>query len=520
MSPKPSMLFNSVKMQAPPSSKFDLSHQKKLSCNMGDLVPIMIQEVLPGDKFRVNSEILMRLAPMLAPVMHYIDVWVHSYFVPDRIIWNEFEPWITGGEDGTEAPVFPQMIFNTDFLNTSLAQPGQLMDFLGFPTFPASDTGPVTNPQNFSLMPFRAYQMIYNEYYRDQNLQPKIDFSLASGIFPYSDAIPLMSMRKRCWEKDYFTSALPFAQRGPEVSIPIGVNYSDISIFRDASGAPPVGLADITTNGTGTPPGDIGTAFDGPGRIENIESIAEPTINELRYSFRLQEWLEKAARGGSRYIEQNRSFFNVMSSDARLQRPEYIGGGKAPVVISEVLSTFQEGDDTGNPQGTMAGHGVSVGNLNKFSYTAEEHGQIITIMSILPRTNYQQGLPKMWQRFNKLDRYWPPFANLGEQEVKGKELFYDWDDSAGESTFGYQSRYAEYKYCPSTVHGSFKTSLSYWHMGRIFETKPLLNSDFVSADPTFRIFAVEDPDIEHLYCNIYHHVSAIRPMPFYGTPSF
>jgi len=260
-------------------------------------------------------------------------------------------------------------------------------------------------------------------------------------------------------------------------------------------------------------------------RIENIDEVTidnvNTTINDLRRSIKLQEWLEKNARGGGRYTEQIRSHFGVVSSDARLQRPEYLGGGKQPVVISEVLSTFQAADGDGEPQGNMAGHGISVGNSNGFTYRAEEHGVVIGIISVLPRTTYQQGIDRMWIRDDKFKYLWPSFGQLGEQEITNVELYMDYFNGPenNSAVFGYQSRYSEYKNQPSRVSGVFRDSLAYWHMGRIFNSQPSLDAGFVSADPTTRIFAVEDPNVEHLYCQMYHNFSAIRPLPYFGTPT-
>lgn len=498
-------------------SKFDLSHERKLSLNMGQLVPIMCQEVLPGDKFRVNAEVMMRLAPMLAPVMHRVNVFTHFWFVPNRLVWTEWQDFITGGKDGDLAPVLPHF-FAVPATNTSLFVNGTLADYFGLPTIPA--TGAViTNQYKISALPFRAYQLIYNECYRDQNLSDPVAFSLGSGtIAPNTQAfIDLLSLRSRAWEKDYFTSALPWAQRSNSgAAMPVEYTQGVPSILKNASNdANLVAQASLGSDAnaqlTASPAGTSG----------RLETEAFVDVNEARKAFRVQEWLERNARGGARYIEVLLKHFGVMSSDARLQRPEYLGGASSPVVISEVLSTFQfSGDGEGQPQGNMSGHGISVGNVNGFSRKFEEHGHIIGIMSVLPRTCYQQGINKMFRRFDKFDFAWPTFANLGEQEVKGSEVYaaYEAAQDTPDPTFGYQERYAEYKYGYNTVHGDFRDSLAYWHQGRIFGAEPQLNENFVMSDPSPRIFAVEDPAVHHLYCQIWNSVSAIRPLPFFGIP--
>lgn len=500
----------------PKKSKFDLSHERKLSLNMGDLVPIMAQEVLPGDRFKVQTEVMMRLAPMLAPVMHRVNVFVHNWFVPNRLIWNEWQDFITGGKEGDLAPVVP-FFRAVPLTNSGLFTNGTLADYFGLPTVPASLPA-ITNQYKISALPFRAYQLIYNENYRDQNLSDPVDFSLGSGeVVPNTQAfIDLLTLRKSSWEKDYFSSSLPWAQRGGAASAP--VNYdspADPSVLRSAASGAILPGQTLASDANGILIGN-------PGNTQALlEQAATVDANELRKMFRVQEWLEKNARGGARYIEVLLKHFGVMSSDARLQRPEFLGGATSPVVISEVLSNFQfSGDAEGLPQGNMAGHGISVGNSNGFTRKFEEHGWVISILRVVPRTSYQQGIPKAFRRFDKFDYPWPTFANLGEQEVKDSEIYAEYEAPADspDGTFGYQERYAECKYGFNTVHGDFRDSLAYWHEGRIFTSKPALNENFVTADPSHRIFAVEDPLVHKLYCQVYHNVNAVRPLPFFGIP--
>lgn len=519
-----SNIFSSIKLKKPKLNKFDLSHEKKLSLQMGKLVPMMCQEILPGDRFRVNSELMMRFAPMLAPIMHRVNVYTHYFFVPNRLLWNEWEDFITGGRLGTSEPVHPYLTINTANCVNGYFENGTLADYLGLPFLDATNV--ITQPLNISALPFRAYQTIFNEYYRDQNLSTEVAFGLGSGSAA-ADIIALTTLRQRAWEKDYFTSALPWAQRGSEVLMPmdgVATNANGDITWADAVGSPlPPSIQNLQILPAGAGAGTIHSATnEGPITIENIDEIrvtnATTTINDLRRSVRLQEWLEKNARGGARYIEQILSHFGVTSSDARLQRPEYLGGGKAPVVISEVLSTVNNAADT-IPQGNMAGHGIAIGNTNGFSRRFEEHGYVVGIMSVIPRTAYQQGIPKSFLRESKLDYAWPEFAHLGEQEIYKSELYFNEAAVDHKTTFGYQSRYAEYKYQCSQVSGEFRSSLAYWHMGRIFNADPSLNESFISSDPTQRIFAVEDADAHKLYCQIYNNVSALRPLPYFGTPT-
>lgn len=508
-------LFNSVMNKRPKLNKFDLSHEKKLSLPMGALVPVFYQEVLPGDKIRVSTEVLLRLAPMLAPVMHRMNVFIHYFFVPNRLVWEEWEPFITGGPNGTSNPVYPYATCNTT--NVTKFHHGSLYDYFGFPTLDPS-VGLVTNPTNVSALLGRAYSLIYNEYYRDQDLEDPIEIALGSG--DNNGNMDVFDLRYRSWEKDYFTSARPWAQKGPDVLMPFDaeVTYRDPALAIRTAG--PNATGPLSADGVND--GQIEDNTGAPVRIENIESISNgtTTINELRLAVKLQEFYEKMARGGSRYAEQMLSMFGVVSDDARLQRPEYLGGGKQAVQISEVLSTFQT-EAEGLPQGNMSGRGISIGKMNQFSRRFKEHGQVMGIMSVLPRTGYMNGIPKYMQRFDRFEHAFPVFGNLGEQEIKLSELWYDPAGPAAEltETFGYQSRYAEYKYQPSTVHADMRDSLIHWHMNRDFETKPELNQGFTSAQyATTRIFAAEGATQQFLWCQLYNKVDALRPLPYFGTP--
>lgn len=503
-------IFNQSQRTKVKKNKFDLSHDKKLSLQMGKLVPILLQEVLPGDSFNIKSEIMMRLAPMIAPVMHRVNVYVHYFFVPNRIIWDNWEDFITGGPDGTLAPVHPNILFDT--ANQAEMAPGTLADYLGLPEAANQAPGIFTR---INSLPFRAYLNIYNEYYRDQTLEPEIFFSKGDGQEAPPSSANLLEMRFRAWEKDYFTSAMPWAQRGPEVTLPL--SYSPTStVIETGTDAPPAAAGNLTSQaGSGELIAGTPAAFS---RIENLE-IQDATISNLRKAVRLQEWLEKNARGGARYIEQLLAHFGRAPKDARLQRPEYLGGAKQPIVISEVLNTAGSTTIDLQPVGEMSGHGISVGSSAGFTRTFDEHGQLLGIMSVIPRSSYMQGIPKQMMKDDKFDYAWPEFANIGEQPILQKELYYD---GAAENlgTFGYTPRYAEYKYGISTVHGEFKTNLDFWHIARKFTGLPPLTSDFIKCTPseTKRIFAVTDPDTDDLYCQIFHNISAIRPLPYFGTP--
>ena len=515
-----SKLFNTVKVRKPKSSVFDLSHEKKLSLNMGELVPVLMAEVIPGTKWRCNTEFLCRMHQSLAPIMHRIDATIHYFYVPNRLLFKNWDKFITGGDDG--ADVTPMPFISLDPGREGQIKNGTLADYLGIPT---QDTGSITGIEKVSALPFRAYQLIYNEYYRDQNLQTKVpitDEDVVSG----TEEDALLVLRKRAWQKDYFTSALPWAQKGGEVLLPMeaDVNYLNVSDVVSSPLGVPSGAADLSshTDGTliqkGAPTSTL--------RIENIDSVenATTTINDLRTATRVQEWLEKNARAGSRLFESILVHFGVVSDDLRIGRPKYLGGGKVPVTVSEVLSHF-ENDTT--DLGQMGGHLIAAGNNASFKGYFKEHGFVMGILSITPKGSYSnQGLPRMFSRIDKFDFAWPEFANLGEQEIKNKELFMDWSQAGAgtinDGTFGYTPRYADYKQIPSTIHGEFKTSLSFWHCGRIFTALPTLSEQFIVCDTKDiddRIFPVADAQAtDKCWVQLYNNISAVMPLPYFGTP--
>lgn len=537
-------IFSKVAMKKPRSNTFNLSHDKKLSCGMGNLVPITCMEVVPGDKFNVSTSQMIRFSPLLAPIMHNVTCYTHFFFVPNRIVWDGWEEFITGGEDGMSTRVMPTFQFQTaDGVRVSNES---LADYLGLPTTHGQNV-----PQQLfqaNALPFAAYQMIYNEYYRDQNMIDPVSFDLVDGDNTSNGE--LVELRQRAWQHDYFTSALPWTQKGAEATLPLGAQAplgGALDIIHRGKGAGPLmpdvvydttgglsgdGDLEVLASGPGTT-GRLNVSGQLPGSVDNSENLdiftgaayadlsqaTAASINDLRRAFRLQEWLEKNARGGSRYTESLLVHFGVKSSDARLQRPEYLGGGATPVQISEVLQT-SAADAQPTPQGNMSGHGLAIGQTPSFSKFFEEHGYIIGIMSIMPKTSYFQGIPKHFLRQDKFDYYWPEFANLGEQPILNKEIYVDQTDGQDDETFGYTPRYSEYKYVNSSVHGEFRSTLDFWHMARKFDDRPALNGDFITSSPTTRIFAVESEDgVGSLWCHVFNKVLANRRMPVFGTPT-
>lgn len=540
-------VFNSVRKSKVKYSNFNLTHERIFSCGLGNLVPILCQEVVAGDTFKDTTELLIRFAPLLAPVMHRIDVYTHFFFVPNRLLWDDWEDFITGGEDGEDDLMPPMYAVTADQAKQAgLFTPGNLPDYLGVPA-PSDTTG--NAPFTFSALPFRAYLKIYNDYYRDQNLEDERPINTRTGGLIQPDFVEgsgnffpdIVNLKHRAWTKDYFSSALPFAQRGNDVSVPLDsvVSFKPGTSPRyvQVNGAPfpdnPTNpkdkvLKSVGTNSSGRIIAEIGNASDPVGSPNSVYTQANLdvskslqvkstniTVRTLRRLFAIQRFEENNATGGSRYIEQLLARFGVVSDDARLQRAEYLGGGKQPVVISETLQTSQTTTgENGSPQGNQTGQGLSAGRTNQFKRRFKEHGWLIGIMSIVPKPVYMQGLPKQFSRLTRYDYLTPEFAGIGEQEVKVNELYLT-NTSDGDKTFGYQGRYNEYRYIPSSVHGAFRDTLSFWHLARKFANVPKLNSSFVHMTPEDfeRIFAVYSK--EQTYVQLINHLTARRALPKY-----
>lgn len=479
-------------------SKHSLSNYKLLTMNQGYLVPIGLVDVLPGDSFQHATSALIRTAPLLAPVMHPVHVKIHHWFVPLRIIWDDFEKFITGGPDGMDASVFPTMNSGD---GTGAYAVGGVMDYLGVP--------PGIADLDHSALPVRALNLIFNEWYRDQDLEQPFAISKASGV----DNTTLRVMPYPCWEKDYFTTARPWTQKGPEVTVPLGDEAPVVTTGAD----PTMSSASVTnkrirfTDATAArlflDDSMTGDEFVHWGNQSGLKAdLANATaadINDLRRAFAIQRYEEARARYGSRYSEYLR-YLGIKSSDARLQRPEYLGGGKQTIQFSEVVQTA-EGDD---PVGTLRGHGIGAMRSNRYRRFFEEHGFVITLMSVQPISCYMQGLSKLWNRRVKEDFFQKELQHIGQQPIHKHEVYAAATDDLDEP-FGYQDRYDEYRRVENTVAGEFRTTLKFWHMGREFTgTDIILNNDFVNSNPTNRIYAA--PSANQLYVMANHSIQARR----------
>ena len=503
-------------------NKFSLSHYKLLTMDMGEIVPVSWFEALPGDTIQMQTSAFVRVAPTLAPVMTPCHVQFMSFSVPLRLLWADWETFITGGPDGLDASVPPYFVIKSGYTLPT----GSIGDYLGLP---AGEE--YKSDVEFSALPVRAYYRIWNEFFRDQDLQAESLTGLdqdgngqtnsgASGFKAVSDP-PL----KVSWRKDYFTVARPFEQKGPAVTIPV---QGDANLVGDGAFT----FADGSTLTASTPNGSV---FRGAGSSPSLAvktgTLSDPSqyteqiyksgikfdsstgltlsVDDIREAFALQRFEEARALFGSRYVEYLR-YLGVKSSDARLQRPEYLGGGSQVIQWSEVVQTAPGID----PVGTLRGHGVSAGRTRRWRRFFEEHCIVMTLAWIRPVAVYTQGLSRAWSRTLKEDYWQKELQHIGQQEILTKEL-YAFGDTP-DAVFGFMDRYDEYRSVQNTVCGDFRTTLDYWHLGRVFASQPVLNSDFISCNPSKRIFAEQTAD--EFYCMFLHSVQARRLISRKGRP--
>lgn len=511
-----------------PRSRFKIEKTHKTTFDAGWLIPVYVDEVLPGDTFNVKMTAFARMSTPIFPLMDNLRMDSFFFFVPNRLVWTNWKKFMGEQDNPTDSTSFivPQVASPVGGY-----EPNSLQDYMGLPT--KGQVG-AANQITHSAMWNRAYNLIWNEWFRDENLQDSIVVDKGDG----PDDAANYKLLRRGKRHDYFTACLPWPQKGPSVGLPLGTTAPVLGAFKLHQGAEPTtgftsmaGTKNIqaettqTNQGLWFSTGAFGTNPD-DGLYADLSQATAATINQLRQSFQIQKLLERDARGGTRYTELVRSHFGVISPDARLQRPEYLGGGSTPVSITPVAQTSGSpsvNQYTNTPMGTLSAIGSMVSSGNGFRQSFTEHGMVIGLVVVRADLTYQQGLRKMWSRKTRYDYYFPAFAMLGEQAVLNKEI-YCTGDPTDEGVFGYQERWAEYRHNPSRISGLFKSTtagtLDGWHLAQRFTALPTLNQQFIQDTPPLeRVLAVgAAANGQQFIFDSFFSVQAARPLPMYSVP--
>nr|QJB19200.1 MAG: major capsid protein [Microvirus sp.] len=507
--------FSQIPQANIPRSSFNRSHGHKTTFDAGYLVPIFIDEALPGDTFSLQASLFGRLSTPIVPIMDNMHMETFFFSVPIRLIWDNWQKF-NGEQKNPDDPtdfLVPTVYSGVPYAELSLE------DYFGLPIGTLN-----VNPCAFW---HRAYNLIWNEWFRDQNLQDSVPVLTDDGPDDTSN-YELLRRNKR---HDYFTGCLPWPQKGPGVEIPLGTSAP---VIPTGNGQPSFNYSNqtnqnlyLTSAGSNVqaamPSGTGSLQWDDTMLIADLSNAGAATINTLRQAFQVQKLLERDARGGTRYTEILRAHFGVVSPDARLQRPEYLGGSSSPVNINAVAQTSGSPGDAGytnTPQGHLAAFGTTADHFHGFTKSFTEHCVIIGLVNVRADLNYQQGMRRMFSRQTRFDFYWPALANIGEQSVLNKEIYHQ-GTAADDEVFGYQERWSEYRYFPSQITGRFRSTaaqpLDYWHLAQEFLALPTLNSQFITENPPIdRVIAVQQEP--HFIFDSYFSLKCARPMPVYSVP--
>jgi len=506
--------FSEVPAVQIPRSSFNRSHSYKTTFDSGYLYPIMVDEALPGDTFKCNLTAFARMATPIYPVMDNLFMDVFYFSCPNRLLWDNWEKFCGEQTDPGDSIDYTIPVWTS---NTGILGEGTIFDYMGLPT-----KVPGTGPQT-SALPLRMYNRVYNEWFRDQNLQDS-KFQYTGDGPDYNQSGASYEILRRGKRHDYFTSALPWPQKGDSVDLPlgttapvigsnIGTGGNDILIFDQDNNV----IRDLIPDSSDQHVRFDATAANGSQLFADLSDASAATINQLRQAFQVQKLLERDARGGTRYVEIIKSHFGVTTPSAGW-RTEYLGGGTKMVNVSPIAQTSST--DSTSPQGNLSAMGtVTLDNIG-FTKSFTEHSTILCLVNVRADLTYQQGMNRMWSRQTRYDFYWPALANIGEQSVLNKEIYFQ-GNSDDDETFGYQERYAEYRYKPSLVTGQFRsnatTTLDAWHLSQDFASLPALNASFIEDNPPVdRVIAV--PSEPEFLFDGYFSMNCVRPMPLYGVP--